>query len=737
MALSQADINEINTLIETYISDNKIKVSTLPEAQSLTGLWILGVSAGASVKASMTLLEGLDGKNPELRNTGIELQWRVEGGTWAKLVDIADIRGFKQMLQKTSTEIQSKYENEQQWQTLLTLSELKGEKGDAFEYSDFTPSQLEELKGAQGDNISLQKTAAHIQWRLGTGAWTDLVALTELKGDTGANIELQKSATHVQWRVQGTSTWNNLILIDDLKVKGDTGANIELQKSTTHVQWRAVGSSTWTNLIALSELKVKGDPGENIELQKTSTHVQWRVVGGSWANLISLSDLKGDTGASVELQVTATYIQWRVQGTSTWSNLIAIADLKGAQGNNIELQKTATYIQWRVVGGSWANLISLSDLKGDTGVGIPTGGVTGQQLTKKSATDYDFEWQTPAGAGDMLKSEYDSDGDGVVDNAEKVNNHTVEEDVPAGAKFTDTIYLHPTSDGNLHVPATGTTNNGKVLKAGATAGSLAWETDNDTITTINGKTGAITKADIVALGIPAQDTVYTHPAGTNPHGTTKADVGLGNVDNVKQIPFSEKGANNGVAELDSSGKVLSSQLPSYVDDVLEYATSTNFPTTGETGKIYIAINTNLTYRWTGTAYTEISPSIALGETSATAYRGDRGKTAYDHSQSAHAPADAQKNSDITKAEIEAKLTGAITSHTHAYVGTSGNETIAGTKTFSTIPVLPASNPTTDNQAARKKYVDDGLSAKLDSSKMQVVASLPGSPDANTYYFIPE
>jgi len=56
--------------------------------------------------------------------------------------------------------------------------------------------------------------------------------------------------------------------------------------------------------------------------------------------------------------------------------------------------------------------------------------------------------------------------------------------------------------------------------------------------------------------------------------------------------------------------------------------------------------------------------LTLGETSTTAYRGDRGKTAYDHSQATHAPADAQKNSDITKAEIEAKLTGEITSHTH-------------------------------------------------------------------------
>ena len=93
---------------------------------------------------------------------------------------------------------------------------------------------------------------------------------------------------------------------------------------------------------------------------------------------------------------------------------------------------------------------------------------------------------------------------------------------------------------------------------------------------------------------------------------------------------STKGVANGVAELDANGLVPSSQLPSYVDDVLEYANRSSFPSTGESGKIYVALDTNLTYRWTGSTYTEISPSLALGETSSTAYRGDRGATAYSH-----------------------------------------------------------------------------------------------------------
>lgn len=90
-----------------------------------------------------------------------------------------------------------------------------------------------------------------------------------------------------------------------------------------------------------------------------------------------------------------------------------------------------------------------------------------------------------------------------------------------------------------------------------------------------------------------------------------------------------KGKANGLASLDNGGKVPSSQLPSYVDDVIEINTFNNLPSTGESGKIYITQDTNLTYRWSGLAYTEISKSLALGETSSTAYPGDKGKSTTD------------------------------------------------------------------------------------------------------------
>ena len=91
----------------------------------------------------------------------------------------------------------------------------------------------------------------------------------------------------------------------------------------------------------------------------------------------------------------------------------------------------------------------------------------------------------------------------------KVDNTRVLTDVPASAKFTDTVYTHPTTAGNKHIPTGGAT--GQFLKYSA-SGTAVWAADNNTVTTINGKTGAIVKADITALGIPAQDTVYSHPS---------------------------------------------------------------------------------------------------------------------------------------------------------------------------------------------------------------------------------
>ena len=90
------------------------------------------------------------------------------------------------------------------------------------------------------------------------------------------------------------------------------------------------------------------------------------------------------------------------------------------------------------------------------------------------------------------------------------------------------------------------------------------------------------------------------------------------------VNVNQKGVANGIATLDENGHVLTSQLPSYVDDVIEAQNFAALPTTGEGGKIYVTLDNNKTYRWGGSAYVEISASIALGTTAGTSYEGSAG-----------------------------------------------------------------------------------------------------------------
>ena len=110
------------------------------------------------------------------------------------------------------------------------------------------------------------------------------------------------------------------------------------------------------------------------------------------------------------------------------------------------------------------------------------------------------------------------------------------------------------------------------------------------------------------------------------------------------------------------GKIPNSYLPSYVDDVLEYSAKSSFPTTGEAGKIYVDTSNNKTYRWGGTAYVEISPSLAIGTTASTAAKGN-----HTHSAS-YTPA----------GSISATFAGTAAGHTHTLSGSFTSGTNSGT-----------------------------------------------------------
>lgn len=109
------------------------------------------------------------------------------------------------------------------------------------------------------------------------------------------------------------------------------------------------------------------------------------------------------------------------------------------------------------------------------------------------------------------------------------------------------------------------------------------------------------------------------------------------------------GSPSGIAPLDENARIPAEYLPSYVDDVLEYASKAAFPTVGEAGKIYVALDDNLLYRWSGSTYVELPKSLALGETASTAYPGNKGKKNADDI-AAH-KADTSNPHNVTKEQL--------------------------------------------------------------------------------------
>jgi hypothetical protein len=145
-------------------------------------------------------------------------------------------------------------------------------------------------------------------------------------------------------------------------------------------------------------------------------------------------------------------------------------------------------------------------------------------------------------------------------------------------------------------------------------GNVTNESKNTMFTdpTFTGTVNGVT-ATMVGLGNVTNEskaTMFTNPTFTGTViGVSKQHVGLGNVTNDAQIPLAQKGQPSGVATLDGAGLVPANQLPSYVDDVLEFADLASFPASGEIGKIYVTLDTNKTYRWSGSTYVEISASL--------------------------------------------------------------------------------------------------------------------------------
>lgn len=237
----------------------------------------------------------------------------------------------------------------------------------------------------------------------------------------------------------------------------------------------------------------------------------------------------------------------------------------------------------------------------------------------------------------------------------------------------------------------------------------------------------------------------------NTNGTTAnvAVKGLGSLayksslsaSDVGAIPTSAKGAANGVATLDASGLVPASQLPSFVDDVIEgyYYNSKFYKESGhtteiasESGKIYVDLSTNKTYRWSGSAYAVISDTLALGTTSSTAFRGDYGNTAYTHSQKTSGNPHKVTKSDVGLGNVD---NTADANKSVKYAATAGDATTVSGHTVA--KDVPSNAVFTDtNTWVKASTTADGYISKLSGNTSQYLrgdGTWATPPNTNTTY----
>ncbi len=242
-----------------------------------------------------------------------------------------------------------------------------------------------------------------------------------------------------------------------------------------------------------------------------------------------------------------------------------------APTNNVGMYCTAT--------GFTANSAQALNIKGNTGsltVGSVVSGATASVTNVGSATSAVLNFVLPKGdTGNSFTPK---------------GSVTTSSALPSNAALGDAYIVKDTNS----IAMFGT--------AGWVITALTFQNPTDAVVSINGNKGAIS-LDKTWVGL---DKVNNTADLDKPISTaTQAALNL-KADAATAVNTSLLGQANGVATLDSAGLVKSQQLPSYVDDVLEFATKSAFPATGATGKIYVETTGNTTYRWSGTAYVKIT-----------------------------------------------------------------------------------------------------------------------------------
>jgi phage-related tail fiber protein len=298
------------------------------------------------------------------------------------------------------------------------------------------------------------------------------------------------------------------------------------------------------------------------------------------------------------------------------------------------------------------------------------------------------------------------------------------------ASYDTNVYLTGNQSISFTGDATGSGTTSVALtlaNSGVTSGTYNNSATAITPLTVDTK-GRITSTGTNVTITPAWDSITGKPTTISGYGITDA------------VNSSLLGTTNGVATLGSDGKVPSTQLPSYVDDILEFANYAGLPATGETGKLYLALDTNKVYRWSGSVYIEIASSVGSADVATKLVTSRTISLTGDATWSVAFDGSANASSSLTLANsgVAASSYGSATYASTFTVDSKGRLTAAGTSLITPAWSNITSTPTTisgygitDAQPLNSKLTSV---SELSNSSTGLVKLTNGvaSFDTNTY-----